>query len=162
MWLAMLKYDDIYLPLQNKLSSFLGIEVIQAEGMGKKPSYPFATLKKISGPIPLGPPNSTINNVGVKTIRQDIELVYSITVNAQVIEKVEDTALKAQLYLEGRGYEELRDVGITIVEVMPPENRDVFLTVDYERRIGFDVRVRTNWSDSYEVNTIEEVIIGGE
>ncbi|WP_332649668.1 phage neck terminator protein [Lysinibacillus sp. 54212] len=158
----MLKYDDIWNPLQEKLSNHLGIEVIQAEGMGDKPEYPFVTIKKISGPIKLGTTRSSIDNVGVKTITQDIELVYSITVNAQVIEEAEDTALKAQLYFEGRGYEGLMVSGITIVDVMPPENRDVFLTVDYERRIGFDVKIRTTWSESYGVDTIDQVILGGE
>lgn len=153
----MIRYDDIWIPLQNGLSRYLKIEVIQAEGLGKRPKYPFVTMKKITNAIIIGQPTSKIGVEEEMILEQDIEMVFSLTVNANSIEDADDYAMKARSYLEGFGYYELQDKNITVVEVLPSTNRDVFLTVDYERRVGFDIRLRVRGQDAYAMDVIEKV-----
>lgn len=152
----MIQYDDIWIPLQNGLSRYLGIEVIQAEGLGKKPEYPFVTMKKITNAIPIGQSVSKMNLEEKMILEQDIEMVFSLTVNANTIENADDYAMKARSYVEGLGYYELQDHNITVVDVLPSTNRDVFMTVDYERRVGFDVRLRVRGRDTYAIEAIEK------
>lgn len=98
-------------------------------------------------------------NVTTKIIEQDTEMVFSITCNASTIEDAEDYTQKARAYFLGRGHLELSDNNITVVDVLAATNRDVFLTVNYERRVGFDVRLRVRGQESFEMEVIETVTI---
>lgn len=154
----MIKYDDIWIPLQNGLSTYTGIQVIQAESVGKQPPYPFFSIKKTT--IAQGVGQAVNRIIGTTaTIEQDVESVFSITCNAATIEDAEDYTQKARAYFLGRGHIELSDKNITVVDVLNATNRDVFLTVDYERRCGFDLRLRVRGQESYETEIIEKVTI---
>lgn len=152
----MFRYDDIWIPIQNGLSRYTGIEVIQSEGIGKQPPYPFFSIKNISPAIGVGQVTEYVEDYTM-TIEQDIEIVLSITCNTEKIEDAEDYSNKARGYFLGKGTIELSDVNIAVVEVLGANNRDVFLTVDYERRVGFDVRLRVRGQESFEVDVIESV-----
>lgn len=152
----MFKYDDVWLPMQGGLSRYTGIEVIQAEGMGKQPPYPFFSIKNISPAISVGQVTESVED-NIMTIEQDIEMVLSITCNAEKIEDAEDYSNKARGYFLGKGAIELADENIAVVEVLSANNRDVFLTIDYERRVGFDVRLRVRGRETFEIDVIESV-----
>ncbi|WP_313893858.1 LIC_12616 family protein [Psychrobacillus sp.] len=154
----MIKYDDIWIPLQRGLSAYTGIQVIQAESVGKQPKYPFFSIKKTTIGQNVGHVAESLMG-NVKTIEQDVESVFSITCNAVTIEDAEDYTHKARAYFLGRGHIELSDANITVVDVLNATNRDVFLTVDYERRCGFDIRLRVRGQATYEIEVIENVII---
>lgn len=154
----MIKYDDIWIPLQKGLSTYTGIQVIQAEGIGKQPAYPFFSIKKTTIAQGVGQPVKKILGT-TATIEQDFESVLSITCNASVIEDAEDYTQKARAYFLGRGHIELSDENITVVDVLNATNRDVFLTVDYERRCGFDLRLRVRGQESFETDVIEKITI---
>ena len=153
----MINYDDIWIPLQAGLENYVGKPVIQAETNGKQPPYPFISIKDTST-FNVGQPAIT-NNVETQTIKQDIEMVLSLTVHAKTIEESKDLCMKAQGYFLGKGAIELSDAGIAIVDVLPATNRDVFLTIDYERRYGFDVRLRIQGQETYGIDVIETVTI---
>lgn len=152
----MFLYDDIWFPMQSGLSRYTGIEVIQSEGMGKQPPYPFFSIKKISPAIGVGQVTEHVVD-NIMTIEQDIEMILSITCNAKKIEDAEDYSNKARGYFLGKGSIELSDENISVVEVLSANNRDVFLTVDYERRVGFDVRLRVRGRESFEIDVIESI-----
>lgn len=154
----MIKYDDIWIPLQNGLSTYIGIEVIQAESIGNQPKYPFISIKKTTIGQNVGQVAESLTG-NIKTIEQDVESVFSITCNAATIEDAEDYTHKARAYFLGRGHIELSDANITIVDVLNATNRDVFLTVDYERRCGFDLRLRVRGQESFEIDVIQKVTI---
>lgn len=144
------------MPLQQYLSSYTGAITIQAETTGKQPPYPFIAVKQTSPAIGVGQP--AIKNVGTtQSIEQDYEMVLSFTAHGAAIESATDTAQKAHLYFLGKGAIELSDHNIAIVDVLPSTNRDVFLNIDYERRVGFDVRLRLRVQESYEIDVIEKV-----
>ncbi|MEK4085610.1 phage neck terminator protein [Psychrobacillus sp. FSL K6-1415] len=154
----MIKYDDIWIPLQNGLSNYTGIEVIQAESIGKQPEYPFISIKKTTIGQNVGQVAESLTG-NIKTIEQDVESVFSITCNAATIEDAEDYTHKARAYFLGKGHIDLSDKNITVVDVLNATNRDVFLTVAYERRCGFDLRLRVRGQESYEIDVIERVTI---
>lgn len=139
------------------LENYIGKPVIQAETTGKQPPYPFVAIKDTST-INVGQ-TSIINNGDNQTIKQDIETVLSLTAHDKTIEGAKDLCMKARAYLLGKGSIELSDSDIAVVEVLPATNRDVFLNIDYERRYGFDVRLRIQGKESYEIDVIETVTI---
>lgn len=154
----MYRYDDVWMPTQNGLSRYTGIEVIQADGIGEQPPYPFFSIKNISPAIGVGQVAENLEDT-IMTIEQDIEMVLSITCNAGNIEDAEDYSNKARGYFLGKGVIELSDANIAVVEVLGANNRDVFLTIDYERRVGFDVRLRIRGRESFEIEVIENIEI---
>lgn len=151
-------YDDIWVPLQNGLETFLGIPVIQAEGLGKQPPYPFIAIKFTLFGQGVGQVSEKLEGTN-KVITQALESVISVTCYAERIEDAHNKTNQARNYFLGQGHYELSDHNITVVDVMPANNRDVFLTTDYERRAGFDVRLRTKLVESFEVGVIEQVTI---
>ena len=152
----MIKYDDWFIPLQAGLSAYTGVMTIQAETIGKQPPYPFITIKQTTIASPIGMPAIKTAD-GTQTIEQDYEMVLSLTIHANTIESATDNANKARNYFLGRGTIELSDAYIAIVEVLPATNRDVFLNIDYERRVGFDVRLRMRDTETYALEMIEKV-----
>lgn len=153
----MINYDDIWIPLQTGLENYVGKPVIQAETNGKQPPYPFISIKDTLTDD-IGHPFILTNGEN-QTIKQDIEMVLSLTVHADKIEVSKDLCMKARAYFLGKGAIELSDAGIAIVDVLPATNRDVFLTIDYERRYGFDVRLRIQGQETYGIDVIETVTI---
>lgn len=157
----MITYDDLWYPLEAGLKSYVGVPVVRAESEGDIPAYPFISVKQTTPFINMGQP-VIINESAGQTIQQVTECVFSFTVNASTLESATDTANKARLYFLGKGVIELSDSSITIVEVFNATNRDVFLTDDYERRVGFDVRLRVLDVETYEIETIDTVILNKE
>lgn len=154
----MITYDDWWIPLQNGLSNYIAQNVIQAETTGQQPPYPFIAIKQTSPAIGVGQPAIFTGN-STQTIEQDYEMVLSLTAYSDAIESATDLANKARIYFLGKGTIELSDVYIAIVDVLPATNRDVFLTIEYERRIGFDVRLRVRDTETYNIEVIEQVTV---
>lgn len=154
----MISYDDWWIPLQHGLSKYVNEMVIQAETVGNQPEYPFIAIKQISPAIGVGQP-AIFTGDGTQTIKQDYEMVLSVTCYGSTIENAADLAMKARDYFIGKGTIELSDENIAIVEVLATNNRDVFLTVEYERRIGFDLRLRVRDTETYSIEIIEQVTL---
>lgn len=152
----MITYDDVWYPLQAGVSAYTGVQVIRAESEGEIPAYPFIAVKQITPFIGVGQPN-ILYQLGKQVIQQQTETVFSFTISADSIESAADTANKARLYFLGKGAMELSDARIAIVSISNAQNRDVFLTDEYERRIGFDVRLRVCDVEEYFVDVIEKV-----
>ena len=155
----MIKYDDWYLPLADGLENYVVHAVIQAETKHKQPPYPFIAIKQTSPSIGIGVPTVFTGKDGTQTIEQDYEMVLSLTAHSDAIESATDLANKARNYFLGKGTIELSDAYIAIVDVLPATNRDVFLTIEYERRIGFDVRLRVRDTETYNIDVIEQVTV---
>lgn len=154
----MIKYDDWYLPLADGLENYVVHPVIQAETKHKQPPYPFIAIKQTSSAIGVGQPSISTDN-DTQTIEQDYEMVLSLTAHSDAIESATDLANKARNYFLGKGTVELSDAYIAIVDVLPATNRDVFLNIEYERRIGFDVRLRVRDTETYNIDVIEQVTV---
>ena len=87
-----------------------------------------------------------------------IEQVYSFTVIGNEEDQVHDLLHKAVNYFRIYGVNDLSIHQIAIVEVSNVQNRDNFISVEYEKRIGFDVRFRVTEISDYETTNYIEIV----
>lgn len=85
-----------------------------------------------------------------ETLSSNVEITFSF--NAYSLNSLEAKNLikKVHDYFRFTGYQYLSDNGIIVVDVGNVQNRDLLEVDQYERREGFDVRIRT-------LDTIERI-----
>ena len=157
----MIKLTEIRQPIIRGLRSYTGAKaVVMADTTGKQPEYPFITIKfTLTGEGAGQAIDSFDSKAETQTTEQDMEMVMSVTCLGDDVAVAHDLAHKARAYFLGKGHLELADEHITVVDVMSITNRDVFLNIEYERRYGFDVRIRVRGRDTYAIEVIEKVNI---
>lgn len=135
--------------------------VIQSSTIGDMPKYPFITYTVTSPYLRLGVDeeyteqvNDTIQNRHVL----HYERVFSFTIVAKDEDVAMDKCMQAMRYFRNDGVLELKDKGIAIVEISNVTARDNFITIDYDRRYGFDVRIRLADEEVRETADIIEKI----
>lgn len=142
----MLDYAAIRSAIIRPLGEALGIPVIMGDQTGQIPPYPFVTYKMTSPYLEtsvFGAESVVETESGVKRIQEkQVEVVFSFTVHARDADDAYQRCYELIGFFDFTGRQVLRDAGITVVEVTNAQNRDVFLTVEYERRVGCDVRFR--------------------
>jgi len=80
---------------------------------------------------------------GIKVTQEKVvEVVFSFTVHSKDADDAYQRCYALIEFFDFTGRDALRDVGIIVVNVTNVQNRDVFLTIEYERRVGCDVRFR--------------------
>lgn len=143
------------------LHDYMNMLVIQSSTIGDMPKYPFITYTVTSPYLRLGQDeeytkkeNSTYQNRHVL----HYERVFSFTVAAREEDVAMDTCMKAMKYFRNDGVLELKDKGIVIVEISNATARDNFITIDYDRRYGFDVRIRLADEEIRETTDIIEKV----
>lgn len=152
----MIDIASIRIPIVNGLQAHTGATTILAEQSSHQPPYPFIGIKFTLIGLPIG--QVTEYQVGRSTvIEQDLELVLSVTSTSDEIESSVNLAYKALEWFKGKGWLSLSDSNIHVVRVENMTNRDVFLNIEYERRQGFDVRLRVRGQASFLPGTIEEI-----
>lgn len=153
----MIKLNDIRQPIIKGLKGYTGTIAITAETTAKQPDYPFIALKFTTPGQSVGQVAETVEGDNTGVIEQDLELIVSITCHAKDVAEAHDLAQIARGYFLGKGNIDLSDVNITVVEALAITNRDVFLNIEYERRYGFDIRLRVRGRETFEVDVIESV-----
>ncbi|ALS27193.1 hypothetical protein IJ21_17920 [Paenibacillus sp. 32O-W] len=152
----MIDYAAIRTAIVQRLKSALGISIIMGDQTGQQPAYPFVTYKMTSPYLetsPHGVESVTDISGGIKRSRKkQVELVFSFTAHAKNPDEAYQKCYEIIDYFDFSGRDALRDAGIVVVGVSNAQNRDVFLTIEYERRVGVDVRFRV--VDSSEVTEI--------
>lgn len=136
----------------------MNLLVIQSSTIGDMPKYPFITYTVTSPYLKVGfdeeyteQVNSTYQNRHVL----HYERVFSFTIVSKDEDEAMDLCVKAIRYFSNDGVLELKDKNIVIVEITNVAARDNFITIDYDHRYGFDVRIRL--ADE-EVRETEEII----
>jgi len=125
---------------------------IEANGSGEQPPWPFATF--------------TISTPKI-TIQQDdanapFELVVSLTWHDQSSMSVLNLAKKCESYFKSAdGRNLFAEKGIVLVDVMGFDRRDNFISINYERMAGFDIRMRVVDPHEENIIPIEKIEIGG-
>lgn len=142
----MIDYATLRSAIVRPLSAALGIPVIMGDQTGEMPPYPFVTYKMTSPYL-----EASVHGVeGVKgtaegikrTQEKHVEVVFSFTVHAKSADEAYQKCYALIEHFDFSGRDTLRDAGIVVVEITNAQNRDVFLTIEYERRVGCDVRFR--------------------
>ena len=154
----MLQLSELRTPLLKGIKSYTGATVIMADQTSKPPSYPYFTIKftTIGGSVGQASETSVGDEI---TLQQVLELNVSVTAFSDKLDASFDYAFKALEWFKGFGIYVLGDENIVVVSTQPVANRDTFINVEYERRHGFDVRLRVKTESKYNVGYIEHVSI---
>ncbi|MGG3677490.1 hypothetical protein ABEU95_12435 [Heyndrickxia faecalis] len=124
-----------------------GYQLIEANSPGEQPEYPFCTFTITS-------PSIQIERYYEGAL---FEMVVSLTWHGTSSVGVLNLAKKSESYLRSdAGRKTLADNGIALVDITGISSRDNFISIDYERTIGFDVRLlaKDTFTDD-SVDTIE-------
>lgn len=152
----MLELNSIRTPLVKGLKEATGNTIIMADQAGKPPKYPYFTLKFLIAGETIG--QSVEKAIGDQmTFSQTTELVVSVTAISDKLDQSFEDAYKALGWFKGAGMYHLQDHGIAVVKTYKLDSRDNFMSLEYERRHGFDVRLRVNTQTTANVGFIEHV-----
>lgn len=132
----MIAYKEMREAVASGLREYLGIEVIRANQTAKAPAHPYATYNVTT----LAQANNGTYQQHEDGIdRLMVRSVWSITVLAKDWDESVELATKAREWFTHTGRAWLADNGITVQSATDINNRDNILSVEYERKNGFDV-----------------------
>lgn len=154
----MIEFSSYRNVITKNLKAITGITTIMSESNDPQPPYPFIGLKFTTIGEEVGRETSYIEGTTEFT-EQDIEIVLSVTSYSDKLDVSADTAYKAYTFFKKSGVDALSDNHIVVVKIEQITNRDTFINIDYERRHGFDVRLRVRGQLTNEVTPIEALNI---
>lgn len=133
-----------------------GKKVIEQLSTAKQPAYPFLSYTVIN-PY-LNPKTYTDGN----SITEEVEMVISYTWMSEDSMEAMSLAQTSATHIKARGTRQrLYDMGIVVVDVMGFGNRDTFITIETERRVGFDVKIRITHGNAVPMDDITDVDMQG-
>lgn len=153
-----MKHEIVRNALIKGLHDYMNLLVIQSSTIGDMPKYPFITYTVTSPYLKVGSDEEYTEQVNSTYQNRHVlhyERVFSFTIVSKDEDEAMDLCVKAIRYFSNDGVLELKDKNIVIVEITNVAARDNFITIDYDRRYGFDVRIRL--ADE-EVRETEEII----
>lgn len=146
------KYVTITAPLIKAVKQATGCICIEHNSSGEQPAYPFATYSITSPEIT----NQHDKEGSQFEVALSLTFHDSSSINVLNIAKMCESFFDSQ---KGRAIFAERDVVLAYTENF--ERRDNFISIDYERLAGFDVRLRVAETFVDDIDTIENIKIGG-
>ncbi|MHA6481064.1 phage neck terminator protein [Paenibacillus sp. strain BS8-2] len=139
----MIQFESIRSAIVRGMSAALGVRVIEINGMGPMPPYPFLTydFADPSGQV-VGHMARTV--VGDQLVLSGLSLL-DLSFNSYARDKAGGIQLAEQArdWLLSDGHWHIKDnSGAVVVTVGAVSNRDIQLGDEWERRHGFDVELR--------------------
>ena len=132
----MIPYKELTTIVPTGLREHLGIPVIQGNQMAPAPAYPYSTYNVTTI---AGENNGTWQQHPDGKDRKLVRSVWSFSSLSNDWDESVANAIKAREWFEHIGRAWLSERGITVQSVTQVTNRDNILTVEYERKNGFDV-----------------------
>lgn len=132
----MIPYNKLREVIPAGLSKYLGITVIRGNQTAPAPAYPYGTYNVTT--------IASANN-GTWEMHEDgidrklVKSVWSFSLLSDDWDESVELAIKARDWFDHSGRVWLADNGVFVQSVTGITNRDNILTVDYERKNGFDV-----------------------
>lgn len=138
---------------QNLLSDNGDIPIVPQSTTQKKPKYPHGTYTITSPYL-----NAKVFQSSESQV-EDVEIVISYTfLSEDMFEVMELAQRTASMLTSTDARQKLQDKGIAIVRIDGFGSRDNFISIEVERAVGFDVRVRVRHSVLKPNDTIQTVI----
>lgn len=145
----MIDYKSIATTVINMIKEKTNHNAIVENGTGKQPEYPFCTFTITSPYLSL--------HQGIEeedTLIEDVDIIFSLTWISKSHYEAISLAQQTATYFKSRtGRETLADAGLVWVKNEGFGNRDTFITIDTERRHGFDLRLRTRTASKEDKET---------
>lgn len=132
----MIPYEEMREVVSRGLHEYLGIQIIRGNQTAKAPAYPYGTynVTTIAG-----------KNDGTWQQHEDgidrlmVRSIWSLSFLSADYDESVALAIKAREWFQRSGRAFLSQHGITVQSTTDINNRDNILTVEYERKNGFDV-----------------------
>ncbi|NMH83271.1 phage neck terminator protein [Heyndrickxia coagulans] len=139
-------YTVVTRALIKAIKDCTGYPLIQANSPGDQPDYPFCTFTITS-------PSIQIERYYEGAL---FEMVVSLTWHGTSQIGVLNLAKKSESYLRSdSGRKTLADNGIALVDITDISERDNFISIDYERTVGFDVQLLAK--DTFTDDTVDTI-----
>lgn len=158
----MVDFENIRETVVKGLKQYLNCPVIKSNQAAEPPPYPYVSYTVTT---PIGHNRGTHGEYDDGVARKPVTHTWSITVQSDDDIECMTLANKAHDWLDYVGTTYLSDNKVTVQSVTDVQNRDNFLTADYEYKKGFDCffncfdEIRSNYETG---EYIEEVNIDGE
>lgn len=154
----MIDYKAIVSAVNHELRKelpYIGIERMSTE---KQPVYPFFTYTVTSPYL-----NVKTYRSGGETQTEDVEIVISYTwISEDSFEALSLAQQSASLLKATGTRQRLYEKGLAVVRIDGFGSRDNFISIEVERQVGFDLRLRIRHSDVKEMEAIETVTLTTE
>lgn len=148
----MIDYTSIIGALNRVIKAETNRPVVPQGSTQKQPPYPFCTYTVTSPYLP----QTSIDDG--ETLTEDVEMVVSLTWCSEDAMEAASLAQQTATLLKLTATRQiLADAGLVVVRTEGFGNRDTFISIETERRMGFDVRLRTRHSDSNPIEYIETI-----
>ena len=151
----MIDIESIRVAIVKGFREGLAVSVIRSNTANKLPKLPFLSYTITSL---LDNAKSTWSRYDDLTDRIPATQVWSITLNAADFGECSKLAISAYDYFSKTATEYFKKYGIVILSVSEIVPRDNFLSVDYEYRLGFDVKLGLMNEISFKNETTTENI----
>lgn len=132
----MIAYKEMRSTVAKGLSDYIGVPVIRSQQTAKAPRYPYATYTITTM---ASANNGTWQQHDDGIDRKMVRSIWSLSFLSKDFDESIMLATKAREWFEHAGRVWLSDNGITVQSTTDISNRDNILTVEYERKNGFDV-----------------------
>lgn len=132
----MIAYKQMRNTVAKGLKEYLCVPVIRGNQTTETPPYPFASYNVTTI---ASENNGTYQQHSDGVDRLMVRSIWSFTFLAADYEESVALALKARQWFLHTGRAWLSDHGVTVQSATEINNRDNILTVEYERKNGFDV-----------------------
>ncbi|EAH2852790.1 hypothetical protein GXD45_13155 [Listeria monocytogenes] len=132
-----------------------GLQLIESASGGEQPEYPFCQYTITSPYIAISP--DVVEG-------EQFEIVISLTwrgLSGHQVLNLANTTNKYFRSQEGRFFMQ-ENGGIVVVSVQNSGLRDTFISIEYERSAGIDLRLRVTDSYSSEIQEIENISFTNE
>ena len=131
----MVDYENIRKTVVKGLKDYLKCPIIRSNQTAEPPPYPYISYTIT---IPKSENKATYGEYEDGKARKPVTQTWSITVQSKDNAESLTIANKAQEWLDYVGTVYLGDNGVNVKSVSGVQNRDNFITIDYECRNGFD------------------------
>lgn len=132
----MIAYDKIRPAIVRGLADYLGVQIIRGNQSAEAPRYPYGTynITTIAGAN-----NGTRQQHADGIDRLMVRSIWSFSFLSADYDESIILAVKAREWFEHTGRNWLAEHGVVAQSTTDITNRDNILTVEYERKNGFDV-----------------------
>jgi hypothetical protein len=128
--------------------------IVPQDTTEERPKFPYCTYTVTSPYLAKG------TQYGGENLTEDVEVVISLTwISEESIEVLDLAQRTATAFKHQANRQTLADAGLSVVRLDGFARRDTFITIEYEKRMGFDLRVRTRHTETKAIDYFDEVQI---
>lgn len=156
----MASLKEIRTSIIRALQTATGCVVIVAEQNAKAPPYPYGSLK-VTQHMNLAQERWQESYIdgNERVYKEVVEFVISVTFLNNGVDTVQELAEKARAYFRIDANRALEHLNVNVIEVTNVTDRTTVLEIDFEHRVGFDVRLQTTTEERRAVDTFDRVEI---